>query len=165
MVAPLVLILRRANPRDAFEDDPEKAIKFVKKNRILRRGRGYGKAVEGALANKIDQVLNSQEEDKGRGLHFLCFNTHLSRQFELIQAQWLCNPKFLGAYEDVDPVVGHHELFKDAKMGEAEKFNTFTEPSHQVRKKYDTIPRFITVKGGAYFFTPGINAIKFLANL
>jgi len=158
--------LRRSNPRDAFEDDPEKAIKFVKKNRILRRGRGYGKPIEGALDNDVEKVLSSTQEDKDRGLQFLCFNSHLSRQFELVQAQWLCNPKFLGAYDEVDPIAGHHPMFKDANDPEndGQKFNTFNEPARQVRKKYYNVPRFISVKGGAYFFTPGINAVRFLAN-
>ncbi|MGB0525057.1 MAG: Dyp-type peroxidase [Flammeovirgaceae bacterium] len=159
--------LRRSNPRDAFEDDPEKAIKFVKKNRIMRRGRGYGKPISGALDNKIDEVLNAQEDDTGRGLQFLCFNSHLSRQFELVQAQWLCNPKFLGMYAEVDPIAGHHEQFNEVIDGveTTDQFNEYTEPSQQVRKKYYQVPRFITVKGGSYFFTPGINAIKYLAAL
>lgn len=157
--------LRRANPRDAFTDEPEKAIAFVKKNRIMRRGRGYGKPVTGALENEVDTVLNTDDSDEGRGLQFLCFNSHLSRQFELVQSQWLCNAKFLGLYAEIDPVAGHHEQFKDVEDGkdDVEKFNVFTEPAHQVRKKYYKVPRFVTVKGGSYFFTPGISVIKFLA--
>ncbi|MFT5619635.1 MAG: Dyp-type peroxidase family, partial [Arenicella sp.] len=153
---PIGAHLHRANPRDTFTDEPEKSIKFVKKNRIARRGRGYGKPVDKNF--NPETILETEVTDKRRGLHFLAFNSHLARQFELVQKQWMCNPKFLGLYDEVDPVVGHHVDF------EGVKFNEFTEPSFPVRKKSKMMPRFITMKGGAYFFMPGVKAVKFLAN-
>ena len=156
MGCPIGAHLRRANPRDAFTDDPKKSIDFVKKNRIIRRGRGYGKPIDENFDPKT--ILEIGESDKQkRGLHFLVFNANLARQFELVQKQWLCNPKFLGLYDEVDPVVGHHYEF------EGYRFNEFTEPAKPVRKKSAQIPRFVTIKGGAYFFMPGIKAVQFLA--
>ena len=37
-----------------------------------------------------------------------------------------------------------------------------TIPKRPVRKKLKGLPAFTTVKGGAYFFLPGIRALRFL---
>lgn len=157
--------IRRTNPRDNFlrnstgskEKDIEKSQMFMKRFRILRRGRSYGEPVTQSM--KPEDVLSSGATDGGRGLHFLCFNTSISRQFELIQQTWINNPKFAGLYEDPDPIIGYPEI-----MGE-NATTTFTEQASPVRKKVEGIPRFVNVKGGAYFFMPGLKAIKFLASL
>ena len=41
-----------------------------------------------------------------RGLHFICLNANIARQFEFVQHTWLNNPKFAGLYDDADPLVG-----------------------------------------------------------
>ncbi|MEL6558239.1 MAG: Dyp-type peroxidase [Bacteroidota bacterium] len=157
--------IRRTNPRDNFlrnstgnkEKDIEKSQMFMKRFRILRRGRSYGEPVTQSM--KPEDVLSSGSSDGGRGLHFLCFNTSISRQFELIQQTWINNPKFAGLYEDPDPIIGYPEI-----MGE-NATTTFTEQASPVRKKVQGIPRFVNIKGGAYFFMPGLKAVKFLASL
>jgi hypothetical protein len=40
----------------------------------------------------------------------------------------------------------------------------FTIQAEPVDKHVYGLPRFVTVKGGGYFFLPGIRALKFLAN-
>jgi hypothetical protein len=40
----------------------------------------------------------------------------------------------------------------------------FTLPSRLTRKKITGLPAFTTVKGAAYFFLPGIRALRWLAN-
>ncbi len=157
--------IRRTNPRDNFLRDstgkPEKDIKnsekFMKRFRIIRRGRAYGKPVSPNM--DPHEVLRSSVEDTDRGLHFLCFNANIGRQFELIQQTWVNNPKFAGLYEDPDPIMGFPEI-----MG-AGATTTFTEQAAPVRKKVTGIPQFVHVKGGAYFFMPGIRGIEFLASL
>lgn len=157
--------IRRTNPRDNFlrnstgdkDKDIEKSEMFMKRFRILRRGRSYGEPVTPSM--KPEDVLASGAEDGGRGLHFLCFNTNIGRQFELIQQTWINNPKFAGLYEDPDPIIGYPEI-----MGE-NATTTFTEQASPVRKKIEGIPRFVEIRGGAYFFMPGLNALKFLASL
>ena len=156
--------IRRTNPRDNFlrnstgdkEKDIEKSQMFMKRFRILRRGRAYGEPVVPSM-NPQD-VLDAGAEDGGRGLHFLCFNTNIGRQFELIQQTWINNPKFAGLYEDPDPIVGYPEI-----MGEGAT-TTFTEQAAPLRKKVSGIPRFVEIKGGAYFFMPGIKALEFLSS-
>ncbi|MEL7003428.1 MAG: peroxidase, partial [Bacteroidota bacterium] len=161
---PIGAHIRRTNPRDNFlrnstgdkEKDIEKSQMFMKRFRILRRGRAYGEPVVSSM--KPHDMLNSEVEDTGRGLHFLCFNTNIGRQFELIQQTWVNNPKFAGLYEDPDPIIGYPEI-----MGEGAT-TTFTEQAKPIRKKVKGIPRFVEVKGGAYFFMPGIKALKFLSS-
>jgi hypothetical protein len=38
-----------------------------------------------------------------------------------------------------------------------------TIPKRPIRKKITGLPAFTSVKGGAYFFLPGIRALRFLA--
>jgi len=161
---PIGAHIRRANPRDNFlrnssnskEKDMEKSQKFMKRFRILRRGRSYGEPISPTLDPK--EVLSSSKTDKDRGLHFLCFNANIGRQFELMQQTWINNPKFAGLYEDPDPIIGYPEI-----MGEGAT-TTFTAQAQPLRKKTTGIPRFVQIKGGAYFFMPSIRALKFLAN-
>jgi len=156
--------IRRANPRDNFlrnssnskEKDMEKSQKFMKRFRILRRGRSYGEPVSPTL--DPEEVLRTPKKDVNRGLHFLCFNVNIGRQFELMQQTWINNPKFAGLYEDPDPIIGYPEI-----MGEGAT-TTFTEQAQPIRKKITGIPRFVQVKGGAYFFMPSIKALKFLSS-
>src|SRR5216684_259051 len=101
----------------------------------------------------IPVILWTQNQD--RGLHFLCLNANISRQFEFIQQTWVDNPHFNGLYDDADPIVGTHCPDGD----------TFTIQAKPVRKRLTSLPRFVTVVGGAYFFMPGIRAIRYLASV
>ncbi|HBE28890.1 MAG TPA: hypothetical protein DDW25_08380, partial [Ktedonobacter sp.] len=75
-------------------------------------------------------------------------------QFEFIQHTWINNPHFDELYDDADPIVGTH--YPDG--------GTFTMQAKPVRKRVTGLPRFVSVVGGAYFFMPGIRAIRYLAN-
>lgn len=162
---PIGAHIRRTNPRDNFlrnssnnkEKDIEKSMKFMKRFRILRRGRSYGKAAS-ATMNPHEVVL-AKPDNEERGLHFLCFNTNIGRQFELIQQTWINNPKFAGLYDDPDPIIGYPEI-----MG-AGATTTFTEQAQPIRKKITGIPRFVQIRGGAYFFTPGLKALEFISKM
>jgi Dyp-type peroxidase family len=147
--------VRRANPRDALEPEPgsERSIDVGKRHRILRRGRVYGDPVADSM--EIDAIVAAGDAPGERGLHFICFNTHIGRQFEFIQHTWINNPKFDGLYEDDDPVTG-------ARTGPA---GTFTIQSEPICTRVTGLPRFVHVRGGGYFFMPGIRALKFLASL
>ena len=83
-------------------------------------------------------------------------NADIRRQFEFVQNTWLNNPKFASLYDDSDPLIG-----QSAPYG-----GTFTMPSATgSRSRVNGMPRFITVKGGAYFFLPGLEALRRLASL
>jgi deferrochelatase/peroxidase EfeB len=88
-----------------------------------------------------------------RGLHFVCLAGNIARQFEFIQHTWANNPKFAGLYDEVDPITGPRD-----EMGA-----TFSMPDTPVRRRITGIPAFVTVRGGGYFFLPGIRALRYLA--
>jgi Dyp-type peroxidase family len=139
---PLGAHIRRVNPRDALdpESGPEQSLRSSNRHRLLRRGRAYG-----------------DPADPGeRGIHFICLNANIARQFEFVQHTWLNNPKFAGLYDDTDPLVAPHQ-------GDAGR--TFTVQARPLRQRVTGLPAFVTVKGGAYFFLPGLRALRFLAGL
>jgi Dyp-type peroxidase family len=158
---PLGAHIRRANPRDSLDPQPgsEQSIAIGKRHRILRRGREYGPPLgpawqtKGQAATGGDQPTPPQDED--RGLHFLCLNANIARQFEFIQHTWINNPHFNGLYDDADPLVGAHRA----------DGSTFTIQAKPVRKRFTHLSRFVSVVGGAYFFMPGIRAIRYLASV
>lgn len=88
-----------------------------------------------------------------RGLHFICLNANIQRQFEFVNHTWLNNPKFADLYDDADPLVA-----PSAPHG-----GTFTMPTEGVRERVTNVPRFVTVRGGAYFLLPGLAALRYLA--
>jgi len=162
---PIGAHIRRANPRDNFlrdstgdkEKDIEKSMMFMKRFRIIRRGRSYGPPLVESM-NPAD-IINTADDNQERGLYFLCFNSNIGRQFELIQQTWINNPKFAGLYEDPDPMIGYPGI-----MGEGAT-TTFTEQALPIRKQVKGITRFVNVKGGAYFFMPGLTTLKYLSSI
>ena len=91
----------------------------------------------------------------GTGLHFICLVASLIRQFEFVQHTWLNNATFGGLYDDGDPLTGNRD-----QVGA-----TFTVPDRPVRHRYRGLPQFVRTQGGAYFFLPGISAVRYLAQL
>lgn len=141
--------VRRANPRDSLGPTLAKSLRTARLHRILRRGRTYGTPADGWLDPAA--LLKTKSDKKPRGLHFLCLNANIGRQFEFIQHTWLNNPEFAGLATDVDPVAGHPT-----------KGRTFTVPADPVRRRLTGLERFVTVKGGGYFFMPGLRALRYL---
>ena len=116
--------VRRANPRTAdypagvhagldklinqlalqprkFRDDLIASTRF---HRILRRGREYGPGL-----SREDALRPAPPADPERGLHFICLNANISRQFEFVQNAWLMNSKFNGMSGESDPLLGNRE--------------------------------------------------------
>ena len=137
---PVAAHIRRANPRDAKSGDREDSIVMVRRRRIIRRGRPYGPP--SAHPRPLDG------DGARRGLYFIALNTNLGRQFEFVQQTWLNNPKFAGLSNDRDPVVA-----QDAERG------AVSLPGSPFRRRLAGLPSFITVRGGEYFFLPGLKAL------
>ncbi|MEL6626376.1 MAG: Dyp-type peroxidase [Bacteroidota bacterium] len=157
--------IRRSNPRDTLSSKGktksiEGAIEVSNKHRILRRGRTYGNPVVEGM--NIEEVIRASLEGSiqgERGLHFICFNTDIQRQFEFVQHSWSNNRKFAGRYQEVDPIIGVMVKAKGDGMEKSE----FEVPAYPVRKRYRSLPPFVQTRGGAYFFLPSIPFIQFLS--
>jgi Dyp-type peroxidase family len=146
--------VRRANPRDSMAPSPADSTIVSNRHRLLRRGRTYGQPV--AESMEAAEILTADDYSGERGLHFVCLNTDIARQFEFVQHTWINNPKFEGMYNDVDAIAGDHDK-KNAGY--------FTIPAEPVRRRVHDVPRFVHTRGGAYFFMPGIDALRYLAEL
>ncbi len=149
--------VRRANPRDAMPDNqPASAIRISNRHRILRRGRNFGPPLAASFAPQ--ELIEALPDGQERGLQFICFNSNIQRQFEFIQHSWSNNTKFAGLYSDPDPILG----IKDSRdKGET---HDFTMQGKLLRRKLRGLRRHVHVIGGAYFFMPGLRALKFLAH-
>jgi Dyp-type peroxidase family len=146
--------VRRANPRDSLAPAPADSTIVSNRHRLLRRGRTYGKPV--AESMQAADILAADDYAGERGLHFVCLNTDIARQFEFVQHTWINNPKFEGMYNDVDAIAGDHDK---------RNAGCFTIPAEPVRRRVPGVARFVHTRGGAYFFMPGIDAVRYLAEL
>ncbi|WP_116809404.1 Dyp-type peroxidase [Steroidobacter cummioxidans] len=132
---PLGSHIRRMNPRDTAVN--------MNRRRMIRRGGTYGPHLpEGAPEDGVE-----------RGIAAFIGCASLVRQFEFAQNVWVNDPKFHELDHERDPIIGTHD-------------GTFqmTIPKRPVRRKLTGLPSFTTVRGGAYFFLPGIRALRFLAS-
>ncbi|HTE24190.1 Dyp-type peroxidase [Flavitalea sp.] len=165
--------VRRTNPRDQVhagrDGDSNLSLAMSKKHRILRRGRIYGEPLGKEL--KAESILKTAKNNAfkskwipnenaktniNRGIHFMCFVSDLSRQFEFIQSVWSNTSSFAELNNEVDPIISPRPTPDQRECHE------FTTPQAIVRNRYKNVPEFTTVVGGAYFFMPGIRALKFI---
>lgn len=170
---PLGAHIRRANPRTADmpggtgslvsralrmlgwtkEDPRADVVASSRFHRILRRGREYGQRVDPA------SLMQDGAPDAVCGLNFLCLNANIARQFEFVQSAWVMSAKFDGLSGEQDPLLGNRQpLPPDQATAD------FSLPSADgPARRLGDLPQFVTVLGGAYFFMPGIRALRFLA--
>lgn len=176
-VCPVGAHVRRANPRTgdlppgggcvfgrlmkilgfAAKGPNSDLIASTRFHRLLRRGRPYGPRLSPGDAMK-PAAANDQQP---RGLQFMCLVANISRQFEFVQNAWVMNSSFAGLQQERDPLLAHREPLKSG-------VNTdhFNRPdSSGPMRSLGALPQFITVRGGGYFFMPGLSAIKYLASL
>ena len=166
--------IRRANPRNAdIPGVPQglistliRTLGFGNKNvrddliasarfhRVLRRGREYGSKL-----TPEEALQAAPPNEAERGLQFVAINANLQRQFEFVQNAWLMRTKFDGLTEESDPLMGNR-----APVAGCPFTDTFSIPqSDGVRQRLMGVPQFIAVRGGAYFFMPGIRALRYLS--
>ena len=132
--------IRRANPRDAS------VAGVARLHRMIRRGTVYGPELpEGVL----------EDDGVDRGLMFAFIGTHLDRQFEFVQSEWLNGGEFLGLSDEMkDPIAGDNR-------GDG----THTIPTRPIAKRLKGIPQFVVTRGGEYGFMPSLNALRWIAAL
>jgi Dyp-type peroxidase family len=141
---PIGAHIRRANPRDSLGPDPETALHLSKMHRIIRRGRPYGERWE-------PNGANGHGDKAERGMLFIALNADIAGQFEMIQHSWINNPHFNGLYTGTDPI---------SHFPDGEGITIQSRPSNL---RVDRAKPFVTVRGGAYFFLPGLRALRDIA--
>jgi Dyp-type peroxidase family len=144
---PLGAHIRRANPRDIIGPSPDSALRLSKMHRIVRRGRPYGDKLAQSTRGKA-----AIKTESSRGMLFIALNADIAGQFELIQHTWINNGRFNGLYGEMDPLVHF--------PGEKRVMTIQRRPTSL---PVDGLKQFITVRGGAYFFLPGIQTLQSLA--
>jgi Dyp-type peroxidase family len=145
LTCPIGTHIRRANPRDSLNPDPETALRLSKMHRIIRRGRPYGE--------RWKPAKDKADSEAQRGMLFIALNADIAGQFEIIQHSWLNNPHFAGQYAGTDPlshVVAGEDLITIQRR-----------PTNIHIKRPEP---FVRVRGGAYFFLPGIQALRTMAS-
>ena len=126
----------------------------VRFHRILRRGREFGSEL---LPEEALQAAPPNESP--RGLHFVCLNANISRQFEFLQTAWIANTKFFGTTGESDPLLGNREPIPGCPVT-----GNFTIPGDgTLRRRVSDLPQFVRVRGGAYFFLPSLRALRYFA--
>jgi deferrochelatase/peroxidase EfeB len=124
-------------------------------HRLLRRGREYGVKVP------IERAVSGPADGAESGLQFMCLGANIQRQFEFVQSAWVASAKFDGLGNQADPLLGNRLPGLDGNRGDS-----FAIPqSGETTRRLDQLSPFTTVLGGAYFFLPGIRALRYLSEL
>src|SRR5713101_5711781 len=133
---PLGSHIRRMNPRDTAAN--------MNRRRMIRRGATYGP--------HLPEEAPDDGQERGIAAFVICGS--LIRQFEFAQNVWANDRNFHELGNERDPVIGNHDGTLEFKI-----------PKRPIRKKITGLPAFTTVRGGAYFFLPGIKALRHLSTL
>lgn len=132
---PLGSHIRRMNPRDTAAN--------MNRRKMIRRGGTYGPLLpEGAPEDGVE-----------RGIAAFVGCASLVRQFEFAMNVWANDPNFHELGNERDPIFGTQDGTFD-----------MTIPKRPIRKKITGLTAFTTIRGGAYFFLPGIRALRYLAS-
>ncbi len=134
---PMGAHIRRMNVRD------NRVSQIMNRRLIIRRGGTYGPHLPD----------DAPEDGANRGIAVFAGCADISRQFEFLISVWVNDTDFLELNER-DPLCGANDGTLD-----------MTIPKRPIKRKLKGIPAFTTVKGGAYFFLPGIKALRYLASL
>ena len=133
---PLGAHMRRMNPRDTAAN--------MNRRRMIRRGATYGP--------HLPEDAPEDGQDRGIAAFVICGS--LIRQFEFAQNVWANDKNFHELANERDPIIGNQDGTLEFKI-----------PKRPIRKKITGLPAFTSVRGGAYFFLPGLNALRYLATL
>ena len=133
---PLGSHMRRMNPRDTAAN--------MNRRRMIRRGATYG------------TYLPEGHPDDGseRGIAAFVICASLIRQFEFAQNVWINDKNFHELANERDPIIGTQDGTLEFKI-----------PKRPIRRTLAGLPAFTTLRGGAYFFLPGLKALRWLAAL
>ncbi|KAF8583284.1 dye-decolorizing peroxidase precursor [Ramaria rubella] len=117
-------------------------------NHIIRAGIPYGPEVSSQEAAKNTTITE-------RGLAFVAYQSNIGAGFQFLQHSWADNVNFIFGKNDstpgFDPIIG-------ANAGQA-RFVSGLDPTNSSRD-FTLVTDFVQSRGGEYFFSPSITAIK-----
>jgi len=131
---PLGSHMRRMNPRDTAAS--------MNRHRMIRRGATYG--------GHLPEGMPDDGTERGIAAFVICAS--LIRQYEFAQNVWVNDRNFHKLGNERDPIIGAQDGTLEYKI-----------PKRPIRRKIVGLPAFTTVRGGAYFFLPGLKALRWLA--
>jgi deferrochelatase/peroxidase EfeB len=124
------------NPRDTAAN--------MNRRRMIRRGATYGP--------HLPDDMPDDGAERGIAAFVICAS--LIRQYEFAQNVWVNDKNFHELGNERDPIIGNHDGTLEYKI-----------PRRPIRKTITGLPSFTTVRGGAYFFLPGLKALRYLSSL
>jgi Dyp-type peroxidase family len=131
---PIGAHIRRMNPRDTAEN--------MQRRKMIRRGGTYGP--------KLPDGMPDDGVERGIAAFIGCAS--LIRQFEFAMNVWVNDPNFKNLDNERDPIIGTQDGTFDMSI-----------PKRPIRRMIKGLPAFTTIRGGAYFFLPGVRALRALA--
>jgi deferrochelatase/peroxidase EfeB len=140
------------------EDD---AIASARFHRVLRRGREYGTKLDPG-----DALARASANEAERGIHFVCLNANIARQFEFVQGAWIASATFAALSGEQDPLLGNRAPFPAPPVADPpHRTDGFSRPAAPPHCRHASgLPQFIHVRGGAYFFLPGLKALQWITS-
>lgn len=142
-ICPRAAHIRKVNPRDHGDDFGDQFDVLIR--RILRRGIPYGPPLPVPPGGQLSAV-----DGVDRGLHFLCCQTSIEQQFEILQQDW--------ANSQRNPKGGGHDIIIGQTQDGVREAELFTAQGEERDVPADR--QFVTTTGGGYFFAPSISAIR-----
>ena len=141
VACPIGAHIRRGNPRDEIV-----AGFFTQQARIIRRNVPYG------------PPFDPQQPNDGieRGLIGYFINADFFNQFQFLMSQWMNLDNFAGGMiTGADPLIGDNSPSSSV-------FTLPTSPTTSV--KASGFARFVTTRGSAHCFLPGMTGLRYIAS-
>ncbi|MGH8003088.1 MAG: Dyp-type peroxidase [Brasilonema sp.] len=138
--------IRKTNPRGDTQQPPIRVpLEEEKAHRIVRRALSYG------------ETEREKATETGSGLLFLCCQANITNQFRFMQEAWANRSDFVRQNVGADPVIG--------QGGSNPERYSWPSTWGSSEVKYADFGRWITMKGGEYFFAPSMSYLQSLGEV
>ena len=86
---------------------------------------------------------------------------NIARQFEFVQNAWSMSNRFAGTQDESDPLLGHRQPLMSGESTDQFRRQDARGPAQIT----SAMPQFVQVRGGGYYFMPGLRALRYIASL